>query len=292
MLPEKLWRDWEPRVAFPAFAGMFNSYEFTIQPGLELRSLKNLLYPIYLLRSKEITLRDACVRYLQLLRGPRIAFRTYRLNAQGGFIEELIPSAPITTSETYIFQHDLREAKADEMILFVGTRGRMDKFFTSPGSMTARYSAEHGIAGYRTGFMARPLNAGKGHYGFTGLNPATTNNPHIRMGILLINHSSNPAYNQSAAPVVRLHRTKNDYIERSFGMIAPHGFLEIDLETVFPELAAMKENHGPFWFVTECKGTTLASFHTYRNMQHQLLAIEHSRPSHAHILDYWKAKKK
>ncbi len=292
MLSELLWKEWEPRVLFPAFAGAFNSYEFTVQPTLENKSLKNLMYPLYLWQKKEIMFRNMVARYLQMLRGERIKFRTYRLSSDGELLAHVGESRSIAMGETYIFQHDLREEKYNEIILFVASRGRMDKFFSSPGNMTARYSTKKAISGYRTGFFARPLNCGKGHYGYTGLNPAVTYESGINMGILLINHSSDPMYNKSVSPIIRVYQSKDIYLEHSFGEIKPHGFKEVVIENLFPETKEWKKNNQNFWVVTECKGASLASFHTYRNIEGQLLAIEHSRPSHAQILDYWKGKKK
>jgi hypothetical protein len=291
MLPASLWQAWEPRVSFPAFSGAFNSYEFTVQPGLDCRKLKHFLYPLYLWRRNEIGWPEALARYRQLLKGAHITFRVYRLSANGEFLSELGRSKPVAIGETYIFQHDMRDARADEIILFVASRGRMDKFFSSPGNMTARYSTPKSVAGYRTGFFARPLNCGKKHYGYTGLNPGMPSDPRIRSGVLLINHSSDPAYNQSVSPVMRLYRGKDAYLERSFGAIPPHGFRELMVADAFPEAVEWRQARQPLWMVTECKGVTLASFHVYRDLEGQLLAIEHSRPSHAQVLDYWKAKK-
>jgi hypothetical protein len=290
MLPENLWKPWQPRVAFPAFAGSLNVFEFTIQDSLEKLTFKQFLTPAYAASKKVKSWSHALNDYKGLILRQGISFQVFRLSAGGVFQEKLFQSKEIGIGESFTFRHDLREMKENEMILFVASRGRADKMSSSPGNMTVRYTNPQAVCGYRTGFFARPLNSGKGHFGYTGLNPALSYNPQIQSGNLLINHSSEPSYNQSVNPKIRLHRSKEEYVEASFGEIQPHGFREVNLQSLFPEFEKWKSESPNLWTVSECKGVTLASFHTYRNREGNLLAIEHSRPSHTQVIDYWKKK--
>ncbi len=292
-MPENTWQPWQPRVAFPAFAQSYNSYEFTVQPSFLSRNWKSYLYPLVTFWRKQISFQELLIRYFNAFFSRSIHFRVFHLSKNGQFIKEIPQHEKIKVGESFCYDLDLRgkQATEDMLVLFVASQGRLDKFSSSPGNMTARYSNDTTAAGYRTGFFSRPLNNGKGHYGYTGLNPATSLKPNIQNGILLINHSSNPAYNETARPVIRVYTDAKTFLEKPFPAIAPHGFSEALVEDLFPEVIKWKENKTPFWIVTECKGTSLASFHTYRDNHGNLLAIEHSRPSHAQVLDYWKKKK-
>jgi hypothetical protein len=108
--------------------------------------------------------------------------------------------------------------------------------------------------------------------------------------MLLINHSSDPAYSKSANPVIRLHKSHDEFLEADFGPIKAHSFTEQGLDQLFPNWADWSKNSKNIWTVAQCKGVTLASFHTYRRNDNTLLAIEHSRPSHAQVINYWKKK--
>lgn len=287
------WQQWEPRVAFPAFAQTYNSYEFTIQPSFLQRSWKSYLYPLVTFWRKQISFRELLIRYRNALFSRSIHFRVYQLSKNGKLLEQIPQNETIKVGESFCYHLDLRNKPngQDVLVLFVASQGRLDKFSSSPGNMTARYSNSKNISGYRTGFFSRPLNNGKGHYGYTGLNPATNNNPHVRNGVLLINHSSDPGYSTVAKPVIRVYRDAQTFLEKPFPEIAAHGFNEALVEDLFPEVIDWKKQNISFWIITECKGVSLASFHTYRDDAGNLLAIEHSRPSHAQVLDYWKKKK-
>lgn len=290
MLPGELWKPWEPRVYFPGFAGSVNTFEFTVQDSLEKMTLKQFLTPAYAAHKKVKSWPHAFHDYKGMILKKGIRFRVFRLSAEGKFMEKLTESTSIQIGESFTFRHDLSSAKDNEMILFVASRGRADKMSSSPGNMSVRYTNPSGVSGYRTGFFARPLNSGKGHFGFTGLNPAISLNPRIQSGALMINHSSEPGYSQVVNPKIRLHRSKEEFLEASFGEIQPHGFREVNLEALFPQLEKWKSEASALWTVAECKGVTLASFHTYRNESGNLLAIEHSRPSHTQVIEYWKKK--
>lgn len=106
-----------------------------------------------------------------------------------------------------------------------------------------------------------------------------------------MNHSSDPTYDKIAKPIVRLYKPGGSYLEAVFGEILPHGFLEKSYHDLFPNFDSWVGDAQNVWSVSECKGVSLASFHVYRAQDGHLLSIEHSRPSHAQVLLYWKTKK-
>ena len=285
-----LWKPWQPRVSFPLFSGVENTYEFTVQPTLKISSWRNFVYPAYAAYKNLKTWHHAFHDYLNILVSNRITFDVHRLDQEGRYIEGLGRYGPYGIGDSFIYKTRIgdRQSEQDGLILFVASRGRVDPMGSSPGNMTARYVGPHCVSGYRTGFFSRSLNDSKGHYGFLGLNPALTRNPEIRAGLLLINHSSDLAYGKAVEPRVRLYKSHDDFLEADFGPIAPHGFREVALVELFPELESWGKDACNIWAVTECKGVTLASFHTYRNRRTELMAIEHSRPSHTQVIKYWK----
>jgi hypothetical protein len=120
--------------------------------------------------------------------------------------------------------------------MLIASRGRLDRWSSSPGSATVRYVGKNYIAGYRTGLFARPLNpvAGKRHFGFTGINPQVMVGDDIVAAVLLINHSSDPGYDRPVSPSVRLYRDARTYLEAPFGEIPAHGALERGVLSFFP----------------------------------------------------------
>ncbi len=291
MLPANLWQPWQPRVSFPFFCGVENTFEFTVQDSLRIQGWRNFSYPAYTAYKKQKTWTHALHDYGHILSGNHIYFDVHRLNQDGTYVQSEGRFGPFKIGESFVFKSNLSDkAGTNGLMLFVASRGRLDKMTSSPGNMTVRYASNQAVAGYRTGFFARPLNEKKGHYGYMGLNPALSQNPQIESGILLINHSSDPEYSKAVTPKVRLYKSHDEFIESELGAIAPHGFLEKGLHEIFPQFESFKAGAKNLWTVSNCQGVSLASFHTYRNRQGQLMAIEHSRPSHAQVIQYWKQK--
>jgi hypothetical protein len=290
-LPADIWKPWQPRVYFPFFSGVENTFEFTVQDTLAVQGWRNFAYPAYTAYKKQKTWGHALHDYLHLLGPDQLSFTVHSLNEDGTYRSAEGTFGPFAIGQSFVFKKDLSEKpEATGMMVFVASRGRIDKMTSSPGNMTVRYASKKSVAGYRTGFFARPLNSGKGHYGFMGLNPALSKNSKLQSGILLINHSSDPAYENSANPVVRVYKSSDSYLEADFGAILPHSFKERSLDDLFPNFESWCGHSEKLWTVAHCKGFTLASFHTYRDQAKALMAIEHSRPSHAQVINYWKQK--
>jgi hypothetical protein len=175
----------------------------------------------------------------------------------------------------------------DGNLILVANRGRADRFSSSPGNVTLRIVADQNVCGFRTGFFSRPLNDGKKHFGYTGVNPHVESSEYWLSSILLINHSSDPAYDRKVIPTVRLHRGTNEFLEAPFGQIAPHASLERTIDEIFPDAREYLAGHaGRGYAITRLKGVSLASVHIFRHRDGRLTSMEHSRPLHPNIVNY------
>jgi len=121
------------------------------------------------------------------------------------------------------------------MATLVMSRGRTDGFRSSPGSYSMTYIGDQVYTTYRTGGFARILNdpTRKRHAGFRGINPKAIANNRFISSLLLINHSSNPSYDESATPHSLLLRADGAMREATFGVIPPFGGVERSLEELF-----------------------------------------------------------
>jgi hypothetical protein len=297
-LRKDYWNSWEPRVIFPIFENAENVFDFVVQEKLNGNGLKDYLKPIYhFLKSQKlfsITVRNV----LWALTNAKMKFRYAYLDRDGQLIEEWSDPSSYGYGDVFsINVNKLLEAAniklRDGELLLIASRGRLDKFSSSPGNVTARYIQDSKISGFRTGLFTRPLNSSsKGHFGFTGLNPKIRIDDRYEASLMLINHSSDPEYDLTAEPVVYLHKSATEFLEASFGAIPPLGIREKKLTDLFPQAQAfLSSNSGIGYTVTKVKGITLASLHIMRSKQTGgLLAIEHSRPAHAAVIRYGENK--
>jgi len=174
------------------------------------------------------------------------------------------------------------------MQTFIMTRGRTDGFRSSPGSYSMTYYNDKVYTTYRTGGFARTLNDPdkKSQYGFRGINPKIIVTDKISSSILLINHSSNPLYDETANPKSVLIREDGKTMDADFGSISPFGGVERSMEDLFGKevidfLAPFK---GKGTIVTTCPGISLASIHLRRVKDGSSMSIEHSRATYAYLL--------
>jgi hypothetical protein len=291
MLSPDTWGQDEPRLNFPVFAGVQNHVDFTLQaePGI---TPKRLAVPLYHFLKGRKPFKTLLRDYRNLFSGEPYRFRGVYLDRQG---QQLL-SAPLPgeyKSGGFFHSHlnqwlqDHGVPLVDGNLILIANRGRADRFSSSPGNVTLRIVADDGVCGFRTGFFSRPLNAGHKHFGFTGLNPHVESNERWVSSILLINHSSDPAYDRRVTPTVRLHRSTDEFLEAPFGEIAPHAALERTVDELFPEARDyLASNAGRGYTITRLKGATLASIHIFRTREGRLASMEHSRPAHPNIVDY------
>jgi len=145
------------------------------------------------------------------------------------------------------------------------------------------------VGGYRTGLFTRTLNptSGKKHFAFTGINPQVMVHKDLVASVLLINHSSDPAYDRTVSPTIRLYRNSREYLEAPFGEIPSHGALERCVTKLFPQAESyLSENQGRGLTVAHAPGVTLASLHLLRSPKGTTLGIDHSRPAYTNVVDY------
>ncbi len=297
MLKAGYWNYWEPRVIFPYFKGYENVYDFVVQESLNGETLKDFLRPAYYWYKGQKPFKQMLLNYWWVLTGAKIKFRYAFLSRQGELLKEWTHEGSYGKGDIFSVNiSDLLKkenfADQDGEFLLIASRGRLDRWSSSPGNVTSRFIGQGKISGFRTGFFARPLNSGaKGHFGFTGLNPKVRMDENYEASLMLINHSSEPQYAHTAEPTVLLHRTPTEFLEAPFGVIPPLGIVERKLSDLFPNAEEFLKPTGGFGYtVTKVKGTSLASLHILRDRQGRLLGIEHSRPAHAAVIRYAEGK--
>jgi hypothetical protein len=291
MLATNAWRDDEPRLNFPVFAGAENHIDFTLQDDVPL-TWRRLGAPAYHFVKGRKPLSTMLTDYKQMVAPEPYRFRGVYLDRRG---HQLL-DAPLEGEYRPggFFHCHLNEwvrshgkTLQDGNLVLVANRGRADRFQSSPGNVTLRVLSDSRICGYRTGFFSRPLNAGHKHFGFTGLNPQVDVNARWVSALLLINHSSDPAYDKTVCPTVRLYRGDGQFLEAPFGDIPPHAALERNVLELFPEAESfLQDTDGRGYTVTRLKGASLASIHVQRSRDGQLASMEHSRPAHPNVVDY------
>lgn len=294
MLPKGMWKAWEPRVILPTFKGVDNIVDFSVQPSLNKAYqgiIYTLAYPLYNVFKKRSSIGIAFKHYQNILFRSKIVFRIILLSRSGEYIHQW--NVPGKYSPGDYFRIDLQQLSAgseytigDNLIIVVASRGRNDSWMSSPGSLSIKYVSRNSIAGLRTGLFSRPLNeGGKGHFGFTGVNPKIMFKKELEPSILLINHSSDPSYSRSVTPTIRLYRRPGEYIEKKLGEIPPNGARETRILQVFPEVSDyLAETNMTGCTIAQVKGATLSSYHLFRNKNDDVVAMDHSRPSHTNII--------
>jgi hypothetical protein len=292
MLPKGLWAPHEPRAVVPVFADAQTFVDFAVQPSFAPRA-RGYAEPLYwALKKKKKPLAVAIDYYNLLLRRP-LNFRAALVSRQGEYLAQWSLAKGLRVGD--FFSANIGELMAksgiaaqDALLIVIANRGRTDLWSSSPGSLNVRYVGLRYICGFRTGLFARTLNPvhGAAHFGFTGLNPQVRFDNGTEPSVLLMNHSSEPEYDRSVAPVMRLHRSHEEFLEAPFGTIAPHGALERAIADVFPEAEAFLGPCGRGYTVTRNKGATLASLHVMRARDRSSMALDHSRPAHTNVVAY------
>ena len=278
----------------PIFGDMQNIVDFSVQATFAptLRTYAQPLYWLYRRRkTASLVMRD----YTNLLLGRRLAFRGAFLDRAGRLLCELDFARGLGVGDFFLanVNENIEAAGVcvqDGLLVLIANRGRTDLWSSSPGSVNVRYVGRRSVCGFRIGLFARTLNPviANRHFGFTGLNSQIRLNGRDRPGILLMNHSSDPEYDRSVSPVIRLHRNREEWIERPFGSIPPHGALERGIHELFPEaddFAGLQK--GRAYAVTRAQGASLASLHLIREHDGSSMAIEHSRPAHTNVVAYF-----
>lgn len=293
MLPAGLWKPWEPRSYFPVFSHTHNLVDFVVQPTFK-PDLRDWARPANDWLKKRKTLRGVTRTYLNMALQRPIDLRGVFITRQGEFVHSWELRRGLRVGDFHVADINTLLSSVDKplvdgIFILVASRGRPDLWDSSPGSATARYVGENFVAGYRTGFFARIINPaqGKKHFGFTGINPQVLLKDGLQASVMLINHSSDSAYDQTVTPRIRLYRTPDEYQETEFGRIAPHGALERSVTELFPSAQDFLAEHGGRGLtVATATGVSLASIHILRNTASGSMGMDHSRPAYTNVVDY------
>lgn len=292
MIPLDMWRQDEPRLNLPIFGSALNEIDFTVQDDRKL-SMRRLIAPAYHFARGRSSWSAAIRNYRNMLAPPAFTFKACFVNRCGEITcHAELPGSYRAGDFFYLNVNDWLFCNnipmQDGSLILVSSHGRADRWQSSPGNVTIRTTEAGHAAGYRTGFFARPLNAGHKHFGFTGLNPRIEVNKRWVSGLLFINHSSEPGYDETVCPTVRLHINPEKYLETSFGDIAPHAASERSILELFPNAEEFLAPAGGIGYsISTLTGASLASVHVLRHRSGQLASLEHSRPAHTNIINYF-----
>lgn len=292
MLPEDLWSPQEPRFAFPIFADRTNRLSFALGYdliGTRLQTARRFAGSI----KRRQGIRWATLADLLALRPQRVEIRASLLSREGEFIKRLGPVAELKPGASFdVSINALIETNGlpvtDAMCLVVMSRGRRDAFDSSPGSFSMTYEGEHSYTCYRTGAFGRILNDArvKKHSGFMSVNPKVVVDRRHTSSVLLINHSSWTAYNETVEPTVELLRPDGAKLQAPFGPVPPFGGIERGVEELFPDAAEfLSPSQGHGMTVTRARGATLAGLSLTRSRDGAMMAIEHTRPTQAYLIN-------
>lgn len=292
MLPDDLWSPQEPRFAFPVFGDRDNRLSFSL--GYDLIGTRKQTARRFLGSIKRrqgvrwYTLRD-----LFAVGPPHVRVRGAFLTREGGLVSrvgeiaDLVPGGSFDISVNALLETQDVAVK-DGMFLVVMSRGRRDAFDSSPGSFSMTYENDRSYTCYRTGAFGRVLNDPrvKKHSGFMSVNPKVVVDDVHTSSVLLINHSSWPEYDQTVEPTMELLRPDGTKLVGAFGPVPPFGGIERGVEEVFPDAREfLAPSRGLGMTVTRATGATLAGLSLTRSRDGSLMAIEHTRPTQAYLIN-------
>lgn len=298
MLHKSAWRPYEPRFGFPVFKGIRTYVSFSIRsdytpisfrkiPAAARASLKQGIYGM----------SDFVREYGTLLGTPwrfrKLKFRMLITDRQGKFlglkrVPGVYPPGGSIDVDVKQVLDELGLPDENYIGILVMSRGRSDSFRSSPGSYSMTYVGNGTYTTYRTGGFGRTLNdpKRKQHFGFRGINPKAIANDHHLSSILLINHSSDPMYDNTVRPHSVLIRHDGSTREAPFGDITPFGGLERSLEDLFGKdvVDFLAPYGGKGTVISTCPAVTLASIHVMRARDGSSMSVEHSRPTHTYLM--------
>jgi hypothetical protein len=282
-------------VEFPIFENCINRVSFTFGTELERESRRRIIRNFLRVLLKEqcfgqLPLED--LRYLIIKERPTVSVRGCLLSRDGKLVKcfgvfgeyQAGHSFEVNINEL-LSAHGLPVNNA--MFLVVLSRGRRDAYKSSPGSISMSYEGESFFATYRTGAFARTLNdfSVRKHRGFISINPKVIVNAKQCSSIFLINHSSNPDYDDIVYPKARIYRSDGRYLEADYGPVPPFGGVERSIEQLFGESVGefLALFGGLGTSVVSAEGYSLAGLSILRNRDGKSMAIEHTRPTHVNL---------
>lgn len=289
-----LFLPYEPRAVYPFFAGMENRLNYVLRatyvpsPKAALRHVVGRI----LSRGHAANPRFLTRVVTDSLRGIRVRFRGAFLDRDGHLVAEIPPFAEVRYLQGFdisidqLLQHQA-VPRQDGQFLLIADRGiKLDGGY-SIGTIGAVFRSPTAFACYRNGAFARPVNEFSHHRprGFRSIAPHMICNETSEASAYFFNFSSDPHFDRTAAPRVRLYRSRDEWLEGTFGEIPPWGARERTLTEMFG--AGVRDFLGPVdgmgTVIAVEDGLTLGSLHLIRNRVTGAMAIEHTRPVRLYV---------
>ena len=153
------------------------------------------------------------------------------------------------------------------------------------GTLSVNYkNSDRSICMYRNGLFARPVNDFTHHKpkGFRSIFPFFWDKTQ-ESSFVLVNYSTDKNYRSKASVSVAMHARSNKKIIGKSIEVKAQCFVEVEIGECFnPD--DISGGSGGF-IILEAPGVTLSSIHVIRSSSTgQLLAVEHSRPTHAYVI--------
>jgi len=294
MLPARLWRDSEPRFGLPVFARCVNRVSQSVRTDFGTFNWKKAARAELgrLKRGKPPTL-TALRSLLDSMRRLPVRIRGALTTREGELVHDFGLIGAWTGGQALeIDVNQLMAAQGiprqDAMFIVIMDMGAHPEALTDLNIFSMSYESDRHYANYRTGAFARSLNdfAKKKHVGFVSVNPKITVDEGRVSSLLFINHSSNPAYDDTVDPTVRLYRQDGQWREAQFGPIRAFGGVERTIEDLFgPEVRDFLGPRTLGTTVTRLPGYTLASLSLLRSRDGELMAIEHTRATQSYLFN-------
>lgn len=285
-----MWTQNEPRLHIPILAEPSETYiDFAANHDFKKRTLKGLARVVYYYIKKIKNFKESLFLLWCWIFQPEVKYRFVILDSHGKSYLGPISLKEHQRNSSFSFKLSdyvrKEQLKPHSTLVIIGSRGRVDRWSSSPGNVSVKFVTPQSIYGYRTGFFARQLNARKGHFGFTGVNPKVILDSEYGSKVMLVNHSSKPEYDQVLNPRLKIFNLNNEFLEAEFGKIEPHSYRIVDLEEIIPGAQELlKKTDGLGMSVIEEKGSSLASYHLVYNKKTGSIAMDHSRPSQSQLL--------
>lgn len=286
-----MWKSYEPRLHIPVLKGYDTIIDIACYEAFnKKRTVRDLAKIFYYYFKKIKSFSETCALFKSWLLMSPTRYRCILFDSNHES-QGTVDLKDYQMRDSLIFEVKKVFPKVifdrDYSLVLVASRGRIDRWSSSAGNISVKYFNQDHLFGYRTGFFARNLNHAKGHFGFTGINPSVLITSDLGSKLLFMNHSSNPDYDVTIEPQITLKNVNNETLTRSFGKIPPHFFRTMDVEDIFPEAQEfLKAGQGSGVTITELKGYSVASYHFNYNKKTGSYAVDHSRPSHANVIDY------
>ncbi len=279
---------------FPVFAGCDNRLSYVLRSTVAPlpKDILRFAGKGILKRGPRLPLPVLGRFFREAVTGIELNFRGAFFSREGKLLAEVPQFARLRHLQAFdISLNELQRAAGlpneDAQFLMIADRGiKLGPGF-STGTLTATYFNDRTFACYRNSIFARPVNEFSHHrpVGFRSIAPQVVVTEEIESSAFFCNFSSDHRYDFTANPTARLYRGKEDFLEASFGAIAPQGGVERSITDIFGDAAIdfLRPAGGYGTLIASQNGVTLTSIHLLRNRRTGSMSIEHSRPTHSYV---------